>query len=57
MKIGAVTPGTLLTQLGPVEYASVGDGAPVLVLHGSPGGIDAAELMARFLPRERCRAV
>ncbi len=38
------------TSSGPVEYAVVGTGAPVLVLHGSPGGIDAAELMAGFLP-------
>ncbi|MCE3550676.1 alpha/beta hydrolase [Pseudonocardia sp. RS11V-5] len=45
------------TSLGPVEYAVVGTGAPVLVLHGSPGGIDAAALMAGFLPREDVAAV
>jgi pimeloyl-ACP methyl ester carboxylesterase len=38
------------TRLGPVEYARLGAGAPVVVLHGSPGGIDAAGLMAGFLP-------
>lgn len=38
------------TQLGPVEYAVLGTGAPVVVVHGSPGGIDAAALMAGFLP-------
>lgn len=32
-------------------------GVPVLVLHGSPGGIDVAELMAGFLPSEDFRVV
>jgi pimeloyl-ACP methyl ester carboxylesterase len=45
------------TRVGPVEYAVVGTGAPVLVLHGSPGGIDAAALMAGFLPRDRITAI
>jgi pimeloyl-ACP methyl ester carboxylesterase len=40
-----------------MEYAVVGTGAPVLVLHGSPGGIDAAELMAGFLPRDGIAAI
>lgn len=38
------------TAAGPVEYAVIGSGRPVLVLHGSPGGIDQAAVMARFLP-------
>jgi pimeloyl-ACP methyl ester carboxylesterase len=41
------------TRLGPVEYARPGTGFPVVVLHGTPGGIDAAELMTRFLPRDQ----
>ena len=45
------------TSLGPVEYARVGSGDPVLVLHGSPGGLDAAALMARFLPRNEISAI
>ncbi|RTL63368.1 MAG: alpha/beta hydrolase [Pseudonocardiaceae bacterium] len=45
------------TARGPVEYAVVGTGAPVVVLHGSPGGIDAAELMAGFLPRDEIAAI
>jgi pimeloyl-ACP methyl ester carboxylesterase len=45
------------TSLGPVEYAVVGAGAPVVVLHGSPGGIDAAALMAGFLPRDEISAI
>lgn len=45
------------TARGPIEYAVVGTGVPVLVLHGSPGGIDAAQLMARFLPKQDFAAV
>jgi pimeloyl-ACP methyl ester carboxylesterase len=45
------------TSLGPVEYDVVGTGAPVVVVHGSPGGIDAASLMAGFLPREGISAI
>jgi pimeloyl-ACP methyl ester carboxylesterase len=45
------------TSMGPVEYAVVGTGAPVVVVHGSPGGIDAAALMAGFLPRDRIAAI
>ena len=43
------------TARGPIEHAVVGIGAPVLVLHGSPGGIDAAQLMAQFLPKDALR--
>ncbi|MBF4609518.1 alpha/beta fold hydrolase [Curtobacterium sp. VKM Ac-1393] len=32
-------------------------GTPVLVLHGTPGGIDVAELMSAFLPSEQFRVV
>lgn len=45
------------TRLGPVEYARRGEGPPVVVLHGSPGGIDAAALMAGFLPRDTISAI
>ena len=45
------------TALGPVEYAVVGSGTPVVVVHGTPGGIDAAALMARFLPRDGIAAI
>jgi pimeloyl-ACP methyl ester carboxylesterase len=37
------------TPLGPVQYATAGEGEPVLVVHGTPGGWDQAEVMARFL--------
>jgi pimeloyl-ACP methyl ester carboxylesterase len=45
------------TSLGSIECAVEGSGYPILVLHGSPGGIDAAELMARFLPRDQVSSV
>src|SRR6478752_5399997 len=40
---------TVATALGDVEYASLGEGLPVLVVHGSPGGHDVGTAMARFL--------
>jgi pimeloyl-ACP methyl ester carboxylesterase len=30
----------VMTKRGPVEYASYGQGPPVLIVHGSPGGYD-----------------
>jgi pimeloyl-ACP methyl ester carboxylesterase len=45
------------TALGPIEYAVVGTGMPVLVIHGTPGGIDAASLMAQFLPTDRLSTI
>jgi pimeloyl-ACP methyl ester carboxylesterase len=35
----------------------VGTGAPVVVVHGTPGGIDAAALMAGFLPHDGIAAI
>lgn len=40
------------TALGPIEAETRGTGVPVLVLHGTPGGIDAARAMSRFLPED-----
>jgi len=39
------------------QVATRGDGPPVLVVHGTPGGIDVAEIMARFLPSTGFRVV
>lgn len=47
----------LTTSRGPVEVAERGRGTPVLVLHGTPGGIDAADAMGRFLPSESFRVI
>lgn len=43
------SPRTILTARGPVEASVRGSGPAVVVLHGSPGGIDQAELMGDFL--------
>lgn len=40
---------TVSTSLGDVEYKDSGDGFPILMVHGSPGGGDQAALMAGFL--------
>lgn len=40
---------TVVTAAGPVDCLVAGDGPPVLVVHGSPGGHDAGAAMARFL--------
>jgi pimeloyl-ACP methyl ester carboxylesterase len=37
------------TPLGPVELERTGDGPPVLVVHGTPGGSDSSIAMGRFL--------
>ena len=48
---------TIKTALGPVDCIVEGNGAPVVVLHGSPGGIDAADIMSTFLPREHFQVI
>lgn len=45
------------TAAARTESAVRGTGAPVLVVHGTPGGIDVAELMGRFLPSDAFRVV
>ncbi len=35
------------TKCGPIEYATVGDGSPVLVVHGAGGGFDQGLWIAR----------
>ena len=45
------------TAFGRIEYLDRGQGAPVLVVHGSPGGCDQGALMAEFLVRAGLRAI
>lgn len=45
------------TALGKVEYVEQGDGAPVLFVHGSPGGCDQGALMTEFLVGRGFRAI
>lgn len=40
------------TTAGPVEAEVSGSGIPVLILHGSPGGIDATRSMSHFLDKD-----
>ncbi len=45
------------TRLGPMEYAAVGDGPDVLLIHGSPGGYDQLLPLARSLAGRGYRAI
>ena len=45
------------TAFGRIEYLDRGQGPPVLVVHGSPGGHDQGSLMADFLVAAGLRAI
>jgi pimeloyl-ACP methyl ester carboxylesterase len=47
----------IATPLGTVEVEAHGSGIPVIIVHGSPGGVDAARMMGRFLPPDRFRTI
>jgi pimeloyl-ACP methyl ester carboxylesterase len=49
--------GCVQTTAGPVEAEVSGSGIPILILHGSPGGIDAARSMSHFLDKDRFRII
>ena len=38
------------TELGEIEYADIGQGVPMLVLHGTPGGYDQGLMNVRAVP-------
>ncbi len=42
----------ITTSAGNVEVDTHGSGTPVVVVHGSPGGVDAARAMSRFLTED-----
>ena len=48
---------TVDTAAGPIECADTGTGAPVLFVHGSPGGADQAVLMSGFLAEAGYRVI
>jgi len=52
-----VVPLVVDTDLGPVEYRTAGEGPPVLVVHGSPGGSDQGLLLGRFLVQQGFRVL
>jgi pimeloyl-ACP methyl ester carboxylesterase len=45
------------TPCGTVEYATAGEGAPVLVIHGAGGGYDQGLLMGHLLVGDRFRVI
>jgi pimeloyl-ACP methyl ester carboxylesterase len=45
------------TACGPIEIADVGEGPPVLFIHGAPGGYDQAVLVAAHYELERFRLI
>jgi pimeloyl-ACP methyl ester carboxylesterase len=45
------------TERGPIEYASVGQGMPLLVIHGAGGGFDQALDFANALDTHRFRCI
>lgn len=54
-----LTAGSVLqeTASGPIEYASVGEGLPVLIAHGGAGGFDQGLLIARGYVGDGLRAI
>lgn len=47
----------LETSVGPIEYAEVGEGPPVLVIHGAGGGFDQGLDLAEDLVRNGFRVI
>ena len=47
----------LETRCGPIEYGTIGEGSPVLVLHGTSGGWDQGVFSARGLVAQGFRVI
>ena len=45
------------TKCGPIEYASIGEGVPLLIAHGAGGGFDQAVDFAGDLNRAGIRCI
>jgi len=45
------------TKCGPVEYARIGEGNPVLVVHGALGGFDQGLFLARSIDAPNCQII
>ncbi len=45
------------TERGDVEVAREGDGIPVLMIHGSPGGFDQGLMYGRHLRDNGCELI
>ncbi len=45
------------TKCGPIEYATMGEGPPVLVVHGAGGGYDQGILLARTMVGDGFRVI
>ncbi len=54
---GQLAPAVIDTPFGRIEYLDRGQGLPVLVVHGSPGGFDQGSLMADFLVAAGLRTI
>lgn len=52
-----MTSNLMTTAAGAVEIETYGSGTPILIIHGSPGGIDAARAMSRFLTESKFRTI
>jgi 2-hydroxy-6-oxonona-2,4-dienedioate hydrolase len=45
------------TKCGPIEYATMGEGPPVLMVHGAAGGYDQGILLARMVVGDGFRVI
>src|ERR1041385_8455957 len=48
---------SVMTPCGRIEYASAGNGAPVLVIHGAGGGFDQGETLGAPLAQAGFRVI
>jgi pimeloyl-ACP methyl ester carboxylesterase len=56
-RISACPSAVVPTRFGPLHYAAIGEGPPVLMIHGAGGGFDQALFMARPLVEAGYRVI